>query len=155
MMSDNQVSQCEGCALKTGAAANCEPANNIKAQLCVLGAIPFYCHEKLDWQNPEAHKAKRADVKVLGVGICQGWKREVAELAKTGYYKDRGDCKQDMAAIGIANLAKFIESKRGSQEKKDASEVLEFIIKELNEQRGFFSEKGGAIHATENSTQES
>lgn len=155
-MSNQQESPCKGCALKEGAAANCEPANNIKAQLCVLGAIPFYCHENLDWQNPEAHKAKRADVKMLGVGICQGWKREVAELAKTGYYRDRGDSKKDLAAIGIVNLAKFIESERGSQAKNDASEILEFIIKELNEQRGFFVEKeGSAIHAAANSTQES
>lgn len=128
-------SPCEGCALTKGAAANREPDNNLKAQLCVLGALPFYCHAGFDWKDPAAHTASRRDARLRGIKICAGWKREVGSLAKTGYYKDRAPLKKEFAAIGITNLAAFLEAERGSQEKKDACEVLGAVVRELNQQR--------------------
>src|SRR5688572_13119984 len=86
-MKEKHFSPCEGCALTEGAAANCEAHNSLKVQLCVLGGIPFFCHDNIDWRNPEMHRATREQLRARGLRVCAGWKREVGDLAKSGYYK--------------------------------------------------------------------
>jgi hypothetical protein len=126
---------CEGCALTTDAAANCEPQNNLTAQLCVLGGIPFYCHRNIDWQNPATHVMAKEELREQGITICEGWRREVSALARTGCYKEHGAAKREIARFGVTQLNKFVNAEPESFEKRDALESLEWAVKELNQDR--------------------
>lgn len=135
---------CEGCALTEGAAANCEPKNNLTAQLCVLGAIPFYCHEGFEWQaygdGDPMPKRKRAELKTLGATICQGWRREVKELAAAGYYDGHRESTRAIAVFGIVQMNKMLAAEEGSLEKREASASLGWAVQELGQQRRKFME---------------
>lgn len=68
---------CSGCALTPGAAANIEIENHLTARRCVWGAIPFWCHDKINRQKPMNAAEKLAEVRTNHAPICQGWRREV------------------------------------------------------------------------------
>jgi hypothetical protein len=131
---------CTGCALTDGAAANCEPENNLKAMLCVLGGVPFYCHVGMDWQTDESHKRTRRQAISLGIRppVCAGWKREVAALARTGYYRDRAPLKREFAILGLANLQTYVDASADSQEKQDALQVLGSVLEVLTDEQAKF-----------------
>ncbi len=76
---------CEGCAFSEGAAANQEPYNALRAQVCALGGIPFYCHHDMDWLGSGKRTFTREEARQLK--MCGGWQREVNRLAKSGYFK--------------------------------------------------------------------
>jgi hypothetical protein len=78
---------CAGCAFGPGAAANKEMYNHLRGLICLLGPVPFVCHDGQDWKNPENHKLAPAQFFRTGWKICEGWRREVARLAATGYYE--------------------------------------------------------------------
>src|SRR5687768_13908566 len=97
---------CEGCAFTEGSEANREPYNALKAQLCILGGLPFYCHHDMDWRNPDAHKKKSRQA-VRQMEICAGWKREVAALARAGYFKANRLIKRAYGELGLCAVETF------------------------------------------------
>jgi hypothetical protein len=123
------MNPCEGCAFTEGAAANLEPDNALRGRLAVLGAIPFYCHEGVDWQNPESHK--RTNCEIRDQNVCAGWKREVGELAKTGWYKRDGKMAKGFAIAGLGALEIFLNSDDESDDKADANDVLQRVCATL------------------------
>jgi hypothetical protein len=131
---------CEGCAFTDGAVANLEPDNNLRGQLCVLGAIPFYCHHAEDGSLQNLKDVKRSELRErIQSGqtvICQGWKREVSELAATGYYAKSLTAKRAIAVLGLGALAIFT-STQDRQKKEQAAKNLKGVILMLNRERGF------------------
>lgn len=83
---------CQTCAFKDGCAANLEPYNRVRSEVCALSAIPFYCHTTFDWRNTDLSTMTRDEVAAFrkGMTVCQGWRRRVAELAKHGHFKVPG-----------------------------------------------------------------
>src|SRR5438105_11784385 len=102
-------SPCEGCAFSPGAAANREPYNELRAEICKLGAVPFWCHHKMNWKKPSVTEILAS---VREGHICQGWKREVAKLARTGWFRDRETRRERrlLAAKAFHLLGKFLNS---------------------------------------------
>jgi hypothetical protein len=76
----------------------------MKAQLCLLGGVPFYCHEGTNWKDPQVH-LPRARIDVQGMKVCESWKRQISALAKRGYFKNRGAVKRNYAQLGLGALA--------------------------------------------------
>lgn len=49
---------CAGCAFSHGAAANKEMFNHLRGLVCMLGPLPFVCHDGRDWKNPSKEAAE-------------------------------------------------------------------------------------------------
>jgi hypothetical protein len=122
--------QCQGCAFKEGSEANREPHNNLKAQLCAHGGVPFYCHAVINWRDPKMHgKKTRKEIREGGFRICGGWKREVAQLARAGFFGTAFErlVKRAYAESGLEALVIFCASEEG-EDKEDARRQLFDII---------------------------
>lgn len=131
---------CEGCAFTPGAEANREPQNNLRAQLCLLGGIPFYCHHD-DEGNlrdlSDIHPSqRRAEIQAGRLRICAGWRREVAAASAAGYYRTNRDAKRAYAVFGLGALARYLTAK-GRREKRRLARVLGDIVIGLSRERGF------------------
>lgn len=100
--------RCDGCAFTKGSDANLEPDNFLKGIICQLTPMPFYCHETFDWKNPELDSIQ--DIKDLPKSkrICQGWKESVAELAKTGYFKENPKSTKIYGKFALSLLHKIL-----------------------------------------------
>ena len=125
---------CGTCAYTCGSAANREPHNNLKAQICVLGGIPFYCHKGSDkWKDPKNHGIiSKVRFKELNLPICQGWVRRVRALAKVGYYKKNPTTRKIIAQIAAESLEIFVSSK-DRKEKRQALRTLGKMLNKLND----------------------
>lgn len=126
---------CDGCALSPGAAANKEPENALKAQLCVLGGLPFLCHHGQNWQDEAAHKRTPREARQAGMVSCAGWKREVKALAAKGYYREVGEVLRVYGMAAIKALERYIKAEPDSKEKKEAFNSLSFYFGELQRHR--------------------
>ena len=129
--------RCDGCALTPGATANLEPDNRITAKLAVMGPFPFYCHENIDYDTLKPGKMSRQEFHERGMVLCSGWLEEVKELAKTGYYTERGMMTKAMAELADENLSIFLHSE-DPEEKSEAQERLERFLKQLCDKRRRF-----------------
>ncbi|HEV7674353.1 MAG TPA: hypothetical protein VGQ12_07475 [Candidatus Angelobacter sp.] len=83
------MNPCDTCAFRNGAEANSEPYNRLRALVCAVSGIPFYCHHGFDWQTTDISLINRRFVPVGGeltcrMHACAGWKREVARFKANG-----------------------------------------------------------------------
>ena len=71
---------CQNCAFRKTCATWHEPRNRVVSQIAASGAVPFYCHEQLDWQNPITHVLPASILaRITGnLRLCEGWKAAVA-----------------------------------------------------------------------------
>jgi hypothetical protein len=126
---------CDGCAFKKGSEANEEPHNNLKGQLCSLGALPFYCHETIEWRDPASHRPKtRSELRELRRAgkyqICGGWQKEVNRLSRLGFFGTAFQrmVKRAYAITGLEALAIF-SATDDAEDKRDARRQLADIIR--------------------------
>lgn len=122
---------CSGCALTPGAAANLEPENHLTARICVLGAMPFWCHDQVDWQRPMTNAEKRIEVRANNAPICQGWKREVGKMHERGYYRTHRDARRAFALLALNQLQILQSKKAKKRDKIEARKGLKFYLNEL------------------------
>jgi len=115
----NSTQSCLGCAYTEGTPANQEPWNNLRAQFCAMGAIPFVCHHGKDWLN--APQMTLAEAYQNKYPICQGWRREVQELADAGYFNGSIRACRAYAQIGLELLGIVCDP----SEKDDHAEALQ------------------------------
>lgn len=139
---------CAGCAFTEGSRANLEPDNHLRGILCLLGPIPFYCHHLPDetdiHDDPKYHQSMtKKEFRGHGMVICGGWKREVRELAATGYYRERPMITRAIAVAGHDHLSEFLSAEEGSEDKLEAQTVLGSIVKQLGEKRRRFESSCG------------
>lgn len=105
--------QCSGCAFKPGAAANREQTNMLRGFFTALGAIPFYCHHAMGYDEATgkypagastalqilSNRKLRTSIEALGakpipiefqksIRVCGGWKAAVARLKSDGWFAD-------------------------------------------------------------------
>lgn len=122
--------QCEGCALKAGAAANGEPTNYLKAVLCVLTPLPFWCHRGIDWAAKDVEEKRARSAELVKSGeqvICQGWRAEVARLGATGYYGVHSEVTRlvgQMAVVELDNVGDHINHPSALENVKYLFEML-------------------------------
>ena len=122
---------CAGCAFVKDTAANSEPYNALTAQICLLGGVPFYCHHDEDCTKPDAHKPKGRSA----MRICAGWRRETAQLSRSGYFKIHKAEKRVYAQIALAALDTFTGKETSQVDQKTAHRTLRDCLKWLFQAR--------------------
>lgn len=129
---------CSGCAFSPGAEANLEPHNNLIGMIALLAPLPFYCHSGFDYKDKSiTDRVTRAKFRETGIVLCAGWLREVARLAKTGYYKENPQETRIYGRIAHAELKNFIAADEAGndEERQGALRTLEEVLIELNRKR--------------------
>lgn len=128
---------CDTCAFRRGSVTHdSEPHNNLKGILCILGAVPFYCHHGFDWEGrDETDPTIKEDIRKGTIQICEGWKREVRELAATGYYDHNREVVRVYAQLGLGALHIFLNAEDGSEAKQKAERQLNQICAALGKHR--------------------
>lgn len=121
---------CDGCAYADGAAANLEPDNRLKALVCALTGVPFWCHHGMNWQTTPKHLS-RAEFQALNLHICEGWRREVSKRIKPGLAgKRRRLIRRWKGEAALMLIDEFIALEPGP-EKDEALERLQSITRKL------------------------
>jgi hypothetical protein len=124
--------RCKGCAFTAGSAANKEPDNHVKGILCVLGPHPFYCHDAIDWKNPEYHARMPKDkFHELKPKICEGWREEVKALAETGYYKENAKVTKIYGELALETLEDILRE-TDPEEKRELWKKFGDLLKGLS-----------------------
>jgi hypothetical protein len=97
---------CDTCALGEGKGAACEPYNALRAQICVLGGIPFACHAGFNWRGGKVEwfKVPRNQRK-----MCGGWQREVRALSLKGYFDEYRSIRRAVAEVALDSIEEMIQ----------------------------------------------
>lgn len=140
MKESNPRRPCATCALTEGSQAHREPHNNLRAQLCVMGAIPFYCHHDAAGNLRDLADMPRAmaaaEIRAGRLRICEGWRRETKALALSGYFARAAELKRAFAQLGLGALQIFTASD-DPKEKRRASKTLRDVLLTLWKSRGY------------------
>jgi hypothetical protein len=123
---------CETCAFRPGSDAARESNNYIKARLCALGGLPFYCHEGTNWKDPHSHRvASHAELRARGIRVCAGWKAEVGRLADAGHFRKGRLFKRALAFVGLESLIIFLSKESDPEDKAEALASLKRTFGQL------------------------
>lgn len=124
--------RCKGCAFTEGTEANQEPNNHLKSLLCVLTPSPFYCHESVDYKNPDVHGRKtRQQMSELKPKICSGWREEVRQLEQTGYYKEKPKITKAVGENALETLDDWL-SETDPEDKEELGKIFELHLDNLS-----------------------
>jgi hypothetical protein len=136
--------QCETCAFRPGSDAAREANNYIKARLCALGGVPFYCHEGTDWKDPASHVVKDyAELRGRGLRVCAGWKEETGRLARAGHFLKGRMFKRAFAIVGLESLILYLSKESDPEDKADALANLKRCFKRLTDSAHALKSKKG------------
>lgn len=141
--------RCKGCAFTKGTEANSEPHNHIKGLICVLTPHTFYCHESLDWKNPDlAARMSKDELRRLSPKICQGWREEVRVLAKTGYYRENSAITKLYGEMTLETLETILNETNTEKKKVLWSEFRD-LLNALGKKWKKFRDKKGELRDAE------
>jgi len=136
---NKQDKQCAGCAFRPGGAANRELYNHLRATICMLGPLPFLCHDGRDWADPDNHKFTPGEMFRRGWSICQGWRREVARLAATGYYANNTEVTRSFAKAALQELEITLSEEVDEEDRAEAQELLAKFLANLYRKHTHFT----------------
>lgn len=131
---------CDTCAFRKDAEAYTEPYNRLRALVCAVSGIPFYCHHGFDWRTTDLVQVNRRFVPVGGeltgrVQACAGWKREVARLKASGQISPKPDVRKVQRIFGeyaLHLIKAAIDAPEDSAEKaahwKELRGVMEILF---------------------------
>lgn len=125
--------QCRTCAFRPGCTTHeDEPHNRLKAMICELAAVPFYCHQGTDWRNHNLHglEAEQAMALRRTMPVCEGWRQAVGRSAAEGRYpKDMAGLRRLIGVRALQLLAEFLH---GEEAVKEAAKInLERVLQML------------------------
>ncbi|MGH9522214.1 MAG: hypothetical protein ACRD3E_06755 [Terriglobales bacterium] len=101
---------CDTCAFGNAGAA-LEAYNNLRARVCALGAVPFFCHHSIDWQSQHSWKPNEIRRNARQSGVCAGWKREVKALTAKGWFKHARWLRHALAAVLLERINEWADEK--------------------------------------------
>lgn len=99
---------CASCAFRRGSPTRYEPYNAIRAKICALGGVPFYCHDGFD--GPPGDEYRGQFPPGAPRRVCCGWKAEVAANAKQPWWRDSRSMRQTVARIALIYVDDAINS---------------------------------------------
>lgn len=120
---------CGSCAYREASITRHEPYNALRALICALGGIPFYCHQGFDWRTAKGRFPAGAPRKV-----CEGWKREVALKAKDPEWRKTLWFRRAIAELTVGAVEQFV-SEEDPGEKKRLLRVMQRGIRKLAQKR--------------------
>jgi|ERR1700732_1421592 len=98
---------CDTCAFRAGSDTRREPYNAMKATLCELGGVPFYCH--LDRAGVDFH-ASEDKPPASQLRICEGWKKAMRVVAQNPVWRKNRSLRKAFAEIGIGALERLVDN---------------------------------------------
>jgi hypothetical protein len=99
---------CGSCAFRDGSVTRHEPYNAIRAQICALGGVPFYCHRDMD--GPVGDEFRGRLPPGIPYTVCEGWKSEVRRRAKLSWWRESLRMRRTIARIALLHFEGFIDS---------------------------------------------
>lgn len=93
---------CQSCAFRADSITRREPYNALRAKVCALGAVPFYCHQGLD--GPPGEQYRDQFPPGAPRRVCQGWKQETASLAKQSWWRESLRVRRWIARIALVHI---------------------------------------------------
>lgn len=132
------MNPCDTCAFRTGAAAHSEVYNRLRAQICAITGVPFWCHHGFDWKTKSKY-ITRAEFRERGMRICQGWRDEVRKHVKPGLEGAlRRLIRRSKGEAILRMIERFIGLSGKSKKAKAAAHAeLEAAIRSLHAEEGF------------------
>jgi hypothetical protein len=131
---------CDTCALGKDKGAACEPYNALRAHICVLGGIPFACHEGFNWRGGavEWFKIPRNERT-----MCCGWQREVRALSLKGYFDEYRSIRRAVAecALDAIELLVVYGNEGDSKGREEEAKRINRCLRILTEKRKFKFER--------------
>jgi hypothetical protein len=125
---------CDTCALGQGKGAACEPYNALRAQICVLGGIPFACHHNFNWRGGKVEwfKLPRNQRK-----MCGGWQREVRALSLKGYFDEYRSIRRAVAEVALDSIEEMLQCSDENDDPgyADAKKKIDRCLRILGEKR--------------------
>lgn len=107
----------------------------------MLAPHPFYCHESIDWKNPEVHgRVSREQMRSLNLKICQGWRDEVRELNQTGYYEENPVITKVFGESALETLVD-ISTEKDAEDKKELWKQFQHLVSGLSKKWKKFRNK--------------
>lgn len=103
----NPNNPCAGCAFNPGAAANLEPNNRVRSEICALAGLPFMCHHGLQWDKPLGiYRGIAFDTagSTIPARVCAGWKSRVRELNLLGYFRNNRQARRHYGTMALKSL---------------------------------------------------
>jgi len=132
---------CDSCAFVPGTVTHdSEPHNLLRATICLLGPLPFQCHYLRDGRDIHADPAvprymSGNQYRGVGFRVCEGWRREVRELAATGYFKDSPRRTKAYGMLALEELEIMLASEAGSEDWQEANQRLQLCMTRLGDKR--------------------
>lgn len=134
-------SACSSCAFRPGSVTHDkEPYNALRGLLCALGAVPFYCHDGLDWRDHRAMvlchpTVRRFIVSITGIPgptlhHCEGWKEAVRRYKADHLFDDPAirRVRHIAADRALEVIEQFVAAPEGSKEKAALNRELESLV---------------------------
>jgi hypothetical protein len=135
------MTSCDTCAFHPGSITHDkEPYNALRGMLCALGAIPFYCHDGLDWRNHQAMvqsepRVRRWLVREFGIHgptlhHCEGWKEAVRRYKAQHLFDDPAirRVRHLAADRALELIEQYIAAPEGSTEKAELNRELQSLV---------------------------
>lgn len=131
---------CDTCAFRAGCITHeKEPHNRLKALICALGGLPFYCHysDAGDWSSTSISKLNREESMTLrrDLPVCQGWKAEVKRLAGVGHFRKATRARRWVALHALRLVQRFIDSDNPEEKadvERDLYRALDLLAEDKN-----------------------
>lgn len=137
------MTQCDGCAFKDGAAANVEPYNRLRSEICAIGGLPFFCHANIDWRKDLTGKdPEQLGAELRKTGICAGWRERVLELKSGGHFDDPEIriVRRLVAAYALQKIDEWADAPAGEEKQFLHGELSRAIGMLVETERDHFQE---------------
>jgi hypothetical protein len=98
---------CDTCAFRAASVTRQEPYNAMKATLCDLGGVPFYCHHDKDGNDFHAATDKPP---MSQLRICQGWAAQMRERAADPAWRKDRSLRKAFAQMALGALELLVDN---------------------------------------------
>jgi hypothetical protein len=119
---------CGSCAFRDTSQTRSEAWNVIRSQICVEGAVPFYCHIGMDW---EAEDGQFTREQLRKMKVCEGWKAAVRERSTSRAWREKRGFKHSTAMLCLGALVAWQHETKGSSEKREINVVWQRLLRAL------------------------
>lgn len=118
---------CESCAFRLASETRREPYNTMKATLCDLGGVPFYCHYDKAGHDFHADEAKPV---VEQLKVCEGWKQAMRKRSKDSRWMEGRTLRKSLAQLALGALELLVDNE-DAQDRKTKLRTIRIVIEML------------------------
>lgn len=98
---------CGSCAFRKSSPTRAEPYNAIRALLCELGGVPFYCH--YDKSGRDFHHTPDDKPVLVQLRVCEGWKAAVRKRAANPEWREDRSLRKTVAGVALGAVERLAQ----------------------------------------------